>query len=138
CFTSPWQGYNLSAEGGRLPEKIDAAWGSWNFFRLLAVEPVLGRTFTADDDGPGAPATVILSNAFWNRRYSSDRAIVGKTIWLDAKPYTVIGVLPQSFVYLSKMGGDPLQVWTPLTHEAPPSLMETYEDHEFLVAARLA
>src|SRR5579863_5164361 len=63
AFTSPWQDYNLSAEGGRLPEKINAAWCSWNFFRLLGVEPVLGRTFSVDDDRAGAPATVILSHA---------------------------------------------------------------------------
>jgi len=136
-FLSPWQGYNLSAEGGRLPETITAAWCSWDFFRLLGVEPALGRTFSADDDRAGAAATVILSDSFWKRRYGGDPAIVGKTIWLDAKPYTVIGVLPPSFVYLSKMIADPLQVWTPLNHEAPPSLMKTYEDHEFLVSARL-
>ena len=137
AFTSPWQDYNLSAEGGRLPEKINAAWCSWNFFRLLGVEPVLGRTFSVDDDRAGAPATVILSHAFWKRRYGGDPAIVGKTIWLDAKPYIVIGVLPPSFVYLSKMIGDPLHVWTPLHHEAPPALLKMYEDHEFLVPARL-
>ena len=138
AFTSPWQDYNLSAEAGRLPEKINAAWCSWNFFRVLGVEPVIGRTFSAEDDSAGAPPTVILSNAFWKRRYAGDPGIVGKTIWLDAKPYTVVGVLPPSFLYLSRMISDPLQVWTPLNQEAPPSLLKSYEDHEFLVAARLA
>ena len=137
AFVSPWQEYNLSAEAGMLPEKIDAAWCSWNFFRLLGVEPKLGRIFVADDDRAGAPATVLLSYPFWKRRYSGDRSIVGKTIWLDAKPYTVIGVLPESFVYVTKMLGNPLQVWTPLTREAPPLLLKTYEDHEFVVSARL-
>jgi predicted permease len=136
-FVSPWQGYNLSAEGSRLPETIAAAWCSWDFFRVLGVEPVLGRTFSLDDDRPGAPASVILGHSFWKRRYGGDPAIVGKSIWLDAKPYTVIGVLPPSFIYLSKMIADPLQVWTPLMHEAPPGLLKTYEDHEFLVTARL-
>lgn len=137
AFVSPWQEYNLSAEGGKLPEKINAAWSSWNFFELLGVQPALGRTFSADDDRPGAPATVLLTYSFWKRHYSGDPAIVGKTIWLDAKPYAVIGVLPESFVYSSKMLSDPVQVWTPLNHEAPPSLLKTYEDHEFLVSARL-
>jgi putative ABC transport system permease protein len=137
AFVSPWQEYNLSAEGARLPEKINAAWCSWNFFPTLGVEPALGRIFSADDDRAGAPATALLSYSFWKRRYSGDPAIVGKTIWLDARPYAAIGVLPESFVYLSKMVGDPLQVWTPLNHEAPPMLLNTYEDHEFLVSARL-
>lgn len=137
AFTSPWQDDNLSAEGGRLPEKINAAWCSWNFFGLLGVEPVLGRTFSADDDRAAAPATVILSHAFWKRHYAGDPGIVGRTIWLDARPYTVIGVLPSSFGYLSKMISDPVEVWTPLHREAPPALLKTYEDHEFLVPARL-
>jgi predicted permease len=137
AFLSPWQGYNLSAEGGRLPEKIDASWCTWNFFPTLGVQPFLGRGFSADDDRPGASATVLLSFPFWKRRYSGDPAIVGKTIWLDARPYTVIGVLPESFSFLSKMVGTPLQVWTALNHEAPPALLKNYEDHEFLVSARL-
>jgi putative ABC transport system permease protein len=137
AFLSPWQNYNLSAEGGKLPEQIDASWCSWNFFPTLGVQPILGRSFSADDDRPGESATALLSYQFWKRRYSGDPAIVDKTIWLDARPYTVIGVLPESFVFLGKMIGSPSQVWTPLNHEAPPSLLKTYEDHEFQVTARL-
>ncbi len=107
AFLSPWQSYNLSAEGGKLPEEIDASWCSWNFFPTLGVEPILGRSFSADDDRPGANATVLLSFQFWKRRYSGDQGIVDKTIWLDARPYTVIGVLPESFSFLSKMIGQP-------------------------------
>jgi predicted permease len=62
---------------------------------------------------------------------------VGKTIWLDAKPYTVIGVLPASFVYSGGFGGYLIKLWTPVSNEAPPSLMTTYADHEFQVVARL-
>ena len=137
AMVSPWQQYNVSAEGGKLPEQIDAAWCSWNFFPTLGVAPAIGRAFTADDDRPGAEAAVILSASFWKRRYSGDPAIVGKKIWLDAKPYTVIGVMPSSFVYSSSFGGNTVQVWTAAGHEAPPSLMRTFADHEFLVIARL-
>ena len=136
-FLSPWQGYNLSAEGGKMPEMINAAWCAANFFPTLGVQPILGRTFSVDEDRPGAQSTVLLSYPFWKRRYGGDPNIVGKSIWLDARPFAVIGVLPESFVYLSKMTGDPLQVWTALNHEAPPSLLKTYEDHEFMVSARL-
>ena len=123
-MVSPWQGYNVSSEAGKLPEQIEAAWCSWNFFPTLGVAPAIGRGFTADDDRPGAEATVILSSAFWKRRYSGDPAIVGKKIWLDANPYTVIGVMPSSFVYSSSFGGSNVQVWTPVAHEAPPWLMQ--------------
>ena len=137
AMVSPWQGYNVSSEAGKLPEQIDAAWCSWDFFPTLGVTPAIGRGFTAEDDRPGAEATVILSSAFWKRRYSSDPAIVGKKIWLDASPYTVIGVMPSSFVYSGSFGGGNALVWTPVAHEAPSWLMSTHEDHEFLVIARL-
>lgn len=134
---SPWQNYNVSAEGGKLPEKIDAAWCTWDFFSVLGVTPALGRSFTEQDDRPDAPATVILTNSFWMRRYSGDPAIVGKTVWLDAKPYTVIGVMPASFTFSSSFGGNTLQVWAPVRHEAPAWLIAEFQDHEFLVTARL-
>jgi predicted permease len=137
AMVSPWQGYNVSSEAGKLPEQIAAAWCSWDFFSTLGVTPAIGRSFAAGDDQRGAEATVILSSAFWKRRYSSDPAIVGKKIWLDASPYTVIGVMPSSFVYSGSFGGANVQVWTPVAHEAPSWLMGTYADHEFLVVARL-
>ncbi len=138
AMVSPFQGYNVSAEGGKLPETIDAAWCTGNFLSLLGVQPVLGRGVTADDDRPGAAATAILSASFWKRRYGADPAIVGKTIWLDAKPYTIIGVLPPTFVYSGAFGGSTVQAWTPVRHEAPVWLMQTHGDHEFQVVARLA
>jgi predicted permease len=134
---SPWQDYNVSAEGGKLPEKIDAAWCTWNFFSVLGTTPALGRSFTEEDDQPNGAATVVLTNAFWMRRYGGDPAILGRSIWLDAKPYTVIGVLPSSFVFSSAFGGNTLQIWLPVRHEAPASLLTTFEDHEFLVITRM-
>jgi putative ABC transport system permease protein len=137
AMVSPWQDYNVSGEGGKLPEKIRAAWCSWNFFSVLGVAPAFGRGFTEQDDSPNATATAILSNAIWMRRFHGDPSIIGKTIWLDAKPYTVIGVLPQTFVFASSFGGNTLQVWTAVRHEAPAWLLTTFEDHEFIVIARL-
>ena len=137
ALVSPWQQYNVSAEGGKLPERIDAAWCSWNFFPLLGVEPALGRVFSADDDRPDAAATVVLSYSFWKQRYGGDPAIIGKSIWLNSSPYAVIGVLPRQFFYSTKMWDTHIQAWTPLMREAPGSLLANYEDHEFLVTARL-
>jgi predicted permease len=137
ALISPFQAYNVSAEGGSLPETIDAGWCSWNFFHVLGVQPALGRGFTAGDDQAGATATVMLTDRFWRRRYGADRTIVGRTIWLDARPYTVIGVLPASFSYSGRFGGNELQAWTPVRHDAPPALLREYDDHEFVVIARL-
>lgn len=134
---SPFQEYDVSAEGGKLPEMVQAGWCTWNFFHVLGVQPMLGRSFARSDDQAGAPATVVLSNSFWKRRYAADPAIVGKSIWMDARPYTVIGVLPQSFVYTGAYGGHDQAVWTPVRHDAPQDLLRTYGDHEFVVIARL-
>jgi putative ABC transport system permease protein len=137
ALVSPWQQYNVSSEGGKLPEQIDAAWCSWNFFSTLGVTPAVGRNFTAADDRPDAEATVMLSAAFWKRRYNGDPAIIGNRIWLDARPHTVIGVMPPSFAYSSSISGNTAQVWTAVGHEAPAELLHTFENHEFLVIARL-
>ena len=138
ALISPFQGYNVSAEGGQLPESIKAAWISANFFSTLGVAPILGRSFSEADDSPKAEATVILSNSFWRLRYSSDPNILGRKIYLDARPYTVIGVTPASLVFLGPFSSGKIQVWTPVSHEAPPWLMSTFEDHEFIAVARLA
>jgi len=137
AMVSPWQDYNVSGEGGKLPERVRGAWCSWNFFSVLGVTPALGRNFTEQDDSPNAAAAVILSNATWMRRYNGDPAIIGKTIWLNARPYTVIGVMSPSFVFSSSFGGNNLQIWTPVRHEAPPWLLTTFADHEFIVVAHL-
>jgi predicted permease len=134
ALVSPWQGYNVSASGGRLPESVSAALISWNFFRVLGVAPALGRDFLASDDKPSAPATAILSNAFWKRRFAADPAMVGKTVYLDANPYTIIGVMPASFAWNFN---SKTQLWTAAGHESPYQ-MNVFDDHEFLVVARLA
>ena len=137
AMVSPFQGYSVSADGGKLPEKIEATMCSWNFFSILGVNPALGRSFGPADDVPSAEASVILSGSFWRRRYAGDPSIIGRKIWLDARPYTVIGVMPESFVYSGAFGGNTAQVWTPIAHEFPPALMTTFEDHEAIGIARL-
>jgi predicted permease len=134
AIVCPWMTYDVSANGAQLPESVHAGWVSWNFFRVLGVTPALGRAFLASDDQPSAAATTILSNAFWKRRFGADPNIIGKSVYLDAKPYTVIGVMPPSFVF-----PDPkTQLWTAASHEGSHALMTTFEDHRFWAIARLA
>lgn len=133
-LVSPSQSYNVSASGGQLPESISAAFVSWNLFRVLGVAPALGRDFLASDDEPSAQDTVILSNSFWKRRFGGDPAIIGKSVYLDAKPYTIIGIMPASFAWNFNAK---TQLWTAAAHEAP-YLLDSFGNHEFLVVARLA
>src|SRR5216684_4477202 len=87
----------LSGSGGQLPEKLNSALFSWDMLRTLGVQPALGRDFTQADDNPAASGTVLLSWSLWKRRFGGDPAILNQTIDLDAKPYTVIGILPAWF-----------------------------------------
>ena len=80
-----------------------------NFFGLLGVRPLLGRTFGADDDRRGSARTVVLAHGFWQRQFGGDHSIVGRSIVLSDTPFTVIGVMPPDFRFLSST-----DVWTPL------------------------
>jgi hypothetical protein len=63
----------------------------------LGVKPLLGRWFSQADDAPGSPETVILTYGYWQRRFGGDKSIVGRTLTIDSKPHTVIGVMPREF-----------------------------------------
>lgn len=128
-----WNSYNLSGTHGQLPEHVMALTASWNMFQLLGVKPALGRFFDANDDRPEANGAAVLSWGLWKRRYGGDRGIIGQTIQLDAKPYTVIGVLPA----WSSFPDPTVQVWTALFHETPPQYLQSHGAHNFQVFARL-
>jgi predicted permease len=125
--------YDLAGEGNQLPEVVQAEAASWNLFPLLGVQPALGRFFTAADDQPGANATAILTWGLWKRRFGGDPAILGRNILIDARPYTIIGVLPAWFTW-----PDPrAELWTPVYHERSAALMRMFDAHNFEVIGRL-
>src|SRR5579862_248184 len=92
-FTIP---ASMSAEGQT--ERISAELVSGNYFQVLGVEALIGRTLIPDDTRVAdAEPVVVLSNGFWKRRFGSDPGIVGKTIRVDGYPMTVVGVTPAGF-----------------------------------------
>jgi len=123
---------NLSGSS-QLPEVVHAEQVSWQLLPMLGVHPVVGRLFDANDDRPKADATVILSWGLWKRRYGGDPSLIGRTILVDAKPYTVAGVLPGWFRYPDAR----TQLWTPLYHEWPHAIMQLYASHNFDVVGEL-
>jgi hypothetical protein len=133
--------YNLSTSGEQLPEVVHGGNLSWNTLPLLGVRPVLGRTFTADDDKPSANPTVLLSWGLWKRRFGGDSAILNKTILLDAEPHTVIGVMPPFFSFsgpsFTSLSAPVVQLWTPIYQEQKPDLMKMLDGHAFEVIGRL-
>ncbi|MGA2167395.1 MAG: ABC transporter permease [Terracidiphilus sp.] len=129
-----YAGYNLSGSGEQLPEGVRAASFSWNLLPLLGVQPALGRNFTADDDRPSANPTVLLSWGLWKRRFGGNPSIVSQTVLLDAKPYTVIGVMPAWFAYPNAA----VQLWTPIYYKEPAAEINAIDDaHDFLAIGRL-
>jgi hypothetical protein len=123
----------LSGSGGQLPEKLNSALFSWDMLRTLGVQPALGRDFTQADDSPGANGTVLLSWGLWKRRFGGDPAILNQTIYLDAQPYTVIGVMPAWFDFPDSS----TQLWTPVYHDEPVDRMASFSNHQFRVVGRL-
>lgn len=81
------------------PERFRGAFVSGNLFSLLGVAPLLGRDFAASDEGDGAAAVVMLSNAVWKSRYAGNPSIVGQSIRVNAQPATVVGVMPEDFSF---------------------------------------
>jgi len=83
----------LLIDGDRA-ERVDAAIVSANFFDVLGIRPLFGRTFVASDEAPGTPAVLILTHKYWQTRHGGDPNIVGKIFHLNNRPHTAIGVLP--------------------------------------------
>src|SRR5580704_5281616 len=124
---------NLSDGGGTLPESIETRMCSYTLFSILGVQPLYGRFFTKEDDRPGANSAVVLSYSLWKRRYASDPATIGRTILLDTKPYTVIGVLPSWFDFPDTR----VQLWLPVGQVQSEERLQSRGNHRFYVAARL-
>ena len=118
---------------GTQPEALRAAAVSPEYFRLLGVEPSLGRTFAAGEDQPGHDHVVILSQPLWERRFGSDPDIVERTIRINRTDYAVVGVMPASF----QMLGYTPQLWIPLVLDAANQTASARSDRSFHVFGRL-
>lgn len=95
------------------PEEVSGNRVSTNFFDVLGVKPLVGRTFLANDDDRSQPLVVILSYKYWVSRFGSDQNISGKTITLNDKPHVIIGVLPPGFREDFESFPGRAQLWVP-------------------------
>ncbi|MGB7846585.1 MAG: ABC transporter permease [Candidatus Acidiferrum sp.] len=93
-------GRTLTLTGISDAEQVNAMLLSSGFFEQLAVNPVLGRTFTEDEERVGAAPTVMLAAAFWKGKFAASPEVLGKSLTLDGKDFTIIGVVPASFDFL--------------------------------------
>lgn len=120
--------YTLTGAGE--PQIVIGYEFSADYFRILGTVPELGRTFLDEEDSPGGADVVVLGDAIWRRTFGADPHIVGKSITLTGKPFTVVGVMPPDFRYPSLV-----ELWTPLG--LPASYLTNYDDKPLRVLARL-
>jgi len=95
-----YQGDSVSVTGRGNPEQVPALDVTEGVLPILGVTPMLGHWFSRSDAQPGSPETVMLSYAYWQSHYGSDRSVVGQTIKIDGKPRQIIGVMPKEFRFL--------------------------------------
>jgi putative ABC transport system permease protein len=112
-------GRKFTLIGAGIPERIRGMGVSANFFSVLGIELARGRSFTPEEDRPGSPRAAILSYRLWQSRYAGDPGILGRPIMLDDKDYSIVGVLPASFVFPTS--GTQPQVLLPLAAPADAS-----------------
>ncbi len=132
--------FNLA--GSNNPQRVDGAAVSPSLFELLDVKPVIGRTFSSQEDQLGQDSVVLLSYGLWQRRFNADRSIVGKPITLDGRTSTVVGVMPPAFRFPGDTGtvlniftAPAAQLWVPLV--LTPEAWSARSAHYLEVIGRL-
>jgi len=137
-----WQAQNHSFEqmaaygfesfnvGGERPEAIRGSSVAPGFFSILRMQPVLGRTFSPDEDRPGQGNVVMLGNKLWRDHFASDPAIVGRNVLLNSQTYTVIGVMPPKFKF-----PDWADLWVPMAWSDERRAVRG--NHNYMVIGRL-
>ena len=104
-----FEGPGINLTGGDRPEQLKGIRVSKDYFQVFGAPMALGRTFSAEEDRPGGPAVVVISNGLWRSRYGSDPEIINRTIELGGAPHAVIGVMGSTFT-----SDPPSDVWLPL------------------------
>lgn len=111
----------LSVTGGGEPEEVSVQLATPELFRVLGVEPVMGRGLSEEDARPGAGEVAVLSHGLWQRQFGGDPRVLGKAITIDGVPATVVGIMPAGFQWHIKKRsgtGRPAEMWTLL--QMPP------------------
>jgi putative ABC transport system permease protein len=95
-----WDDETASVTGLAEPEQVPAMRVTWRTIPLLKIRPVLGRSFTDEEDTPDGPDAVILSYGYWQRRFGGDRSVLGRSLTVNAVPRVIVGVMPRDLHFL--------------------------------------
>jgi predicted permease len=121
--------YNLADETA--PERVVGARVTANYFEVMGVRPILGRTFTADEDRPDNDRVVVLSHRLWTRRFGASEAAVGRELRMNGAAYQIAGVMPESF----DLTTDSEELWTPIAFT--PAQRAMHDEHYLMVYGRV-
>jgi len=121
--------------GGGEPLDVPSVRATPNLFTVLRASAMLGRTFAPEEGQPGADRVAVIGAAFWNSHFGGARDVLGRTIQLDAQPYTVIGVMPPDFDFPPSQSID---VWTPLSFDPNDAHGRSRKARSLNVVGRLA
>ena len=121
--------FNLEAR--ELPERVDGEIATANYFTTFGVQPIAGRVFTADEDKPGQPHVVVISERLWRTKLYADPSIVGQPMRINGLPTTVLGVMPRSFDPLLRSS----DLWVPAAFSSEQ--LADHDNHYLNVMARL-
>src|SRR5258708_30756021 len=128
ALTRPIANFNLTGDGE--PERFQGARTSFNLPLVLGVRPLLGRTFTEEEQRNDAKVA-ILSHGFWRRGFAGDPEILGRKIQLNGEPFEVIGIMPPEYRYPSA----DFELWTPLY--IPPDEIRDGYNYQYIAVGRL-
>jgi putative ABC transport system permease protein len=125
------RGINVNLAGGDQVERVTGSRVSPEFFPLLNGRAHLGRVFLAEEFRPGARKVAVLSHKLWQERFGADAGVIGRTLKLDDQSYTVVGVMPPSFLYPFRS-----TLWTPLeADEEARRLQDATANHYQIIGA---
>jgi len=118
------ESFNLSGLQGRAPEQISGGLVTANFFKVVGLMPQLGRVFTEEEDRVGGPLVAVISDRLWQRLFSRDPNVLGRTMNFGNQPYTIIGVMPPQM-----FSPRTVEVWFPLTRRTDNPGWQTRDNH---------
>jgi putative ABC transport system permease protein len=100
---------SITITDGQEPVRLQGEQVSWNLLSMLGVQPHIGRTFRPDEDQKGAAGVIVLGYGVWKERYAADSSIIGRSLPVNGAPHTVIGVMPQGFMFPERE-----EAWIPI------------------------
>lgn len=129
-----WQPAAFVLRGAGEPRRVNGQSVSAEFFPLLGVAPLVGRTISADDDRPNGPRVAVLSYRIWQELFGGNPGAIGRTLQLNGQPFEVIGVMPAGFRFLQ----EDVELWTPAQLDRQRPWRDTSDGRFIHVVGRLA